>query len=156
MKNTKSVKIRAAKAADITVLAELSHRTVLTKYPDVIGQEVVQGYVDSGAVPSYYKERLEHVHVALLEGRIVGCYARKEDALDLMMVDVDFHRLGIGHALLAHAETQLFESFETIFLDSFSKNEQAVRFYKKHGWTEVTHFEDPDYGISMVKLKKER
>ncbi len=156
LKNTNSLEIRAAKAADIAVLTELSHRTVLTKYPSVIGLDMVQGYVQSGAVPAYYTERLEHVWVATIGERVVGCYGLKEDAVDLMMVDVDFHRKGIGQALLAHAEAQLFELFGTLFLDSFSENEQAVGFYKKHGWTEVTHFEDPDYGISMVKLKKER
>ncbi len=156
LKNTKSLEIRVAKAADIPVLTELSHRTVLAKYPDVIGLDMVQGYVASGAVPAYYRERLEHTRVALLEGRVVGCYAVKEDAIDLMMVDVDFHREGIGHALLDHAETRLFETYETLFLDSFSENEQAVSFYQKHGWSNVTQFKDPDYGISMVKLQKKR
>jgi ribosomal protein S18 acetylase RimI-like enzyme len=156
LKNTQTLEIRSAKSADVAVLTELSHRTVLAKYPSVIGLEMVQGYVASGAVPAYYTDRLEHVWVAVLGGRPVGCYGLKDDAVDLMMVDVDFHRRGIGQALLAHAEAQLFERLETIFLDSFRENEQAVTFYKKHGWTEVTHFEDPDHGIPMVKLKKER
>jgi GNAT superfamily N-acetyltransferase len=129
---------------------------VLSKYPSVIGAEMVQGYVDSGAVPTYYRERLAHIQVAVIQERIVGCYGLKGNAIDLMMVDVDFHRSGIGRALLFHAESRLFEQFEALSLESFSENEQAVAFYKKHGWTEVSRHIDPDYGIPMMKLAKKR
>lgn len=156
MNKTQSIHIRPALEGDIGILTELSHRTVLSKYPSVIGAEMVQGYVESGAVPAYYKDRLAHLQVALIEGRIVGCYGLKENTVDLMMVDLDFHRSGIGRALLSHAESRLFAEYENLSLDSFRQNEQAVAFYKKHGWTELTQFVDPDYGIPMVKLVKKR
>lgn len=148
--------IREASSQDVDTLTELSHRTVLTKYPSVIGSEMVQGYVASGAVPTYYAERVAHCRVGVLSGRIVGCCAVRDNSIDLMMVDVDHHGAGIGAALLKDAETRLFKSYDSLFLNSFRDNLQAVGFYMKHGWVEDSQFVDPDYGIAMTKLIKQR
>ncbi len=150
------IEIRQASLQDVDALTEMSHRTVLAKYPSVIGRDAVEGYVASGAVPTYYRERVDHCRVGWLGEAIVGCYGVRDNSVDLMMVDLDHHRSGIGASLLEDAEERLFSVFDSLFLNSFRDNLQAINFYKKHGWVEETQFDDPDYGIAMTKLIKAR
>jgi len=154
MLKQEKIEIRNATLDDVDALTELSHRTVLTKYPSVIGKEMVEGYVASGAVPQYYRDRVDHCRVAEFNGKPIGTYALKEDSLDLMMVALEHHRSGVGRQLLKEAETRLFARFSDIFLNSFRDNIQAVEFYKAHSWSVESEFVDPDYGIPMVKMTK--
>ncbi len=148
--------IRDASIADVDPLVELSHRTVLTKYPSVIGAEMVQGYVASGAVPTYYRAHIDQCRVAELGGAVVGCVAVQGPTVDLMMVDVDHHRGGIGAWLLRDAEARLFRDHSRLSLESFRDNLQAIRFYEKHGWVAESQFVDADYGIPMTRMIKDR
>jgi ribosomal protein S18 acetylase RimI-like enzyme len=152
--NQTKLKIRPATQQDVEPLVALSHRTILVKYPEVIGLEMVEGYVASGAVPQYYRDNNSQTRVAELDGQVVGACAVKENAIDLMMVTVEQHRVGIGSQLLRDAEARLFAVHDRLTLDSFRDNAQAVDFYKKHGWTVEKHFVDPDYKIAMVRLFK--
>lgn len=149
-----NLKLRAATAGDIEPLTTLSHRTILAKYPDVIGREAVEGYVASGAVPKYYTDRNAHCVVAAQGETPIGVYATKDNMVDLMMVDLAHHRSGVGSVLLADAEKRLFEIHAHLALDSFRDNKQANAFYTKHGWTLDHHFDDPVYGIPTIRFVK--
>ncbi|MEC9249688.1 MAG: GNAT family N-acetyltransferase, partial [Pseudomonadota bacterium] len=59
-------------------------------------------------------------------------------------------------ALLEHGERLLFDRFETIELESFRDNAQAVNFYRKHGWQAVSEYQMPEVGIPMVRMEKQR
>ncbi len=132
----------------------MSHKTILAKYADVIGKEKVEGYVASGAVPAYYRDRNEHCVVAEQNGSLLGVHAIKDNTLDLMMVDLPYHRSGVGSLLLADAEQRLFANHKKLSLDCFRDNNQAVQFYQKHGWTIDRHFDDLENDIPMVQLVK--
>lgn len=151
-----TIALRPATPNDVDALVALSHKTVLEKYPDVIGREAVEGYVASGAVPKYYRERNAHCIVAEMDGAPVGVAATKDNTVDLMMVTLDRHRSGIGALLLHAAEASLFARHKTLSLDCFRDNNQAVQFYKKHGWVIDSHFSDPEHGIAMVRLVKSK
>ena len=156
MKLTENLVIRWATLEDVTLLTDLSHMTILEKYPDVIGSDKVEGYVASGAVRKFYTERNEYCRVAELDGEVVGVSATRDNTIDLMMVAVAQHRGGIGSALLADAETHLFLDNEKLKLDSFRDNAQANTFYAKHGWKLDHYFDDIESGIPMVRLFKPR
>ncbi len=149
-----SIKLRPATLDDVAVLTAMSHQTILAKYPDVIGRDVVEGYVASGAVPAYYRDRNAYCIVAEINGEIVGVYATKDNAVDLMMVALAHHRTGIGSVLLKAAETQLFAKHSDLWLESFRDNEQANRFYTKHDWTRGDEYLDPAHGIAMIRFVK--
>ena len=154
MTNENTIKLRPATLNDVEPLAALSHKTVLEKYPSVIGKEKVEGYVASGAVPAYYRDRNQHCVVAEDNGVVIGVYATKDNTVDLMMVDLDYHRSGVGSLLLADAEKNLSEKYDKLSLESFRDNTQAVAFYKNHGWVIERHFDDQDYDIPMVQMVK--
>ena len=72
-----------------------------------------------------------------------------------MMVDVRLHRTGIGSLLLAHTESQLFgRGNKTIRLETFEGNHQAVNFYVKNGWIEMTRINHEEYGFVRVFFEK--
>jgi GNAT superfamily N-acetyltransferase len=148
--------IRPASLDDVEALTALSYKTIRVKYPEVIGAEAVEGYIASGAVPTYYRDRNAHMQVALIGDELVGACALMDDQIHLMMVTLDHHRSGIGAALLADGERRLFAEHAEIGLESFRDNLQAVNFYQKHGWSISEHFEMPDYGIAMVRMVKPR
>ena len=156
MNKTDRLIIRAATPADIEPMTALSYRTIRQKYPPIIGAETVEGYIASGAVPTYYTDRLASTRIAELGGRPVGAVAIKDNEIHLMMVDVDLHRTGIGEALLADGETRLFAEFDRIELESFRDNLQAVNFYRKHGWRDHSEYPMPDVGIPMLRMEKDR
>jgi GNAT superfamily N-acetyltransferase len=149
-----NTKLRAATLDDVEALTELSHHTILAKYPDVIGREAVEGFVASGAVPKYYTDNNAHCVVAVQSEVPVGVYATKDATVDLMMVTLAHHRTGVGTLLLAAAEKELFEKHPRLSLDSFRDNQQANNFYQKHGWALDHHFNDPVYGIPTVRFVK--
>lgn len=156
MTELNTLNIRPAIEADIDIMTALSYRTIRQKYPPVIGEKTVEGYIASGAVPAYYRDRLAFTRIAELDGKPVGAVAIKDNEIHLMMVDVDLHRSGIGEALLRDGEAQLFARFDRIELESFRDNLQAVNFYRKHGWVPIDEYPMPDAGIPIVRMEKRR
>jgi len=151
-----NISLRPAILDDVKSLADLSHKTVLVKYPDIIGKDTVEGYVASGAVTQYYTDRHDYCCVAMLDDEPVGVYGLRGNTVDLMMVTLEHHRSGIGALLLGAAEKELFANHARITLESFRDNLQAVNFYKKHGWSVDEEYDDPEYAIPMVRLYKDK
>lgn len=54
--------------------------------------------------------------------------------IDLMMVDPDHHRRGLGRLLLQDAEAALLDQYAHIRLESFADNAVANSFYEARGW----------------------
>ncbi|WP_339744864.1 GNAT family N-acetyltransferase [uncultured Maricaulis sp.] len=156
MKNNPNLHLRPARPDDVEPLTALSYKTIRAKYPDVIGADMVEGYIASGAVPHYYTERNAFTRVAVADGEVIGACALRDNSVDLMMVTLERHRSGVGAVLLADAESILFAEHALISLESFRDNHQAVDFYAKHGWALGEAFTDPDYGIAMVRMTKQR
>lgn len=156
MKSNQNLHLRPATLDDVETLTALSYKTIRVKYPDVIGADMVEGYIASGAVPHYYTERNAFTRVAVADGEVIGACALRDNAVDLMMVNLEHHRGGVGSILLSEAESILFADHPEITLNSFRDNRQAIDFYTKHGWTMSEAFTDPDYGIAMVRMTKSR
>lgn len=151
---TNNIELRPATLIDVNELAEMSHRTILKKYPSVIGREKVEGYVASGLVPQYYQANFANCVIAQHQSQIVGVCATKNNCVDLMMVTLDHHRAGIGSLLLRDAEERLLKAYENLSLECFRDNIQAFNFYIKHGWSVKRHFLDEENDIAMVELVK--
>lgn len=69
--------------------------------------------------------------VATLEGKIVGFVAASRESIAQLYIHVDYHRNGIGSMLLTWAKTQ---SRGTLWLHTFERNTNAIRFYEHHGF----------------------
>lgn len=147
--------IRAALPEDVGALIALSHRTIDACYRCFLSDENVESFLNSGFLESYPQDHLERCTVILCGGKIAGYSVSKDDLIDLMMIDVQHQRNGLGAKLLGHCELALFAQHEQIRLESFEENEQADRFYRNNGWTEARRFTD-EQGLRKIEFYKRR
>jgi GNAT superfamily N-acetyltransferase len=80
----------------------------------------------------------QEVWVAEEDGRVLGFAALDGDMLSFLYIHPDAHGQGIGSALLERAKERRPEGF-TFWV--FQQNEQARRFYERHGCA-VVRFTD--------------
>ena len=92
------------------------------------------------------------VTLAFLSSQLVGFVASSAESVSQLHVRVDFHRQGIGTALLALAKAR---SSGSLWLYTFARNRNACSFYESQGFTviergfeQVWQLEDVKYGWS--------
>ncbi len=142
--------IRPARADDLAALQALARRTIDTCYRSFLGDEAVDWFIGSGASDEHVRAALEKGGVHCLVdpegpedqedgegkagGALVGFSIVDGPTVDLMMVDPDHQRRGLGRRLLSHAQGLLLAEYRTIRLETFTSNTRAVAFYEACGW----------------------
>lgn len=124
---------RRAVAKDLHAMQTIARRTIDSSYRSFIDDERVDWFLNSQS-DDYLRKNLERAVVLTTDGAIGGFAVLKDGLIDLIMVDLELHGRGLGSALLAHCEEQLFRRHGTIRLESFEGNARANAFYRKHGW----------------------
>ncbi|MER7912712.1 GNAT family N-acetyltransferase [Streptomyces sp. NPDC096068] len=129
--------VRPATGKDLADLQALARRTIDTCYRGFLGDKAVDRFIGSGASDAHVKTHLEQgeVHCLTQNNRIVGFSVLDGPTVDLMMIDPDHHRRGLGRLLLRHAEETLLARYPTVRLETFPENTRAVAFYEACGWT---------------------
>lgn len=151
----RNLKIRKAQADDLPKMQDIARRTIDRSYRSFLGDEGVDWFINSGESDRELQKHIENCEVLLKENTIIAFNIYFEDLIHLMMVDVSFHRTGIGSGLLAHSESQLFvRGNSTIRLETFEGNNQAINFYKKNGWSLTKKQEDKEYGFVRAFFEK--
>ena len=148
------MQIRKATIADTETLVSLSRRTISKSYRTFLGDEGVDGFIDSGEIERFIDQSIDQTSVLVVEGKIIGYSVSEDNLISLMMIDADYHRRGYGSALLEHMEKALFVTHKELSLESFEMNHNANNFYRKHGWIEDRRFVNPDYNIDMIAFRK--
>ena len=147
--------VRKATSDDLQVMQAIARRTIDRCYRSFLGDEGVDWYIESGESDAEVEKHLDNCDVLVNEDTVVAFAIFFADLIHLMMVDVDFHRRGIGTQLLSHCEDQLFENGNTaIRLETFEGNAQALAFYRKNGWSESKRQEDKEHGFVRVYFEK--
>ncbi|MFI8513224.1 GNAT family N-acetyltransferase [Streptomyces sp. NPDC085460] len=140
--------VRPATLEDLGALQALARRTIDTCYRGFLGDEAVDWFLGSGASDAHVKTHLEQggAHCLVQDGRIVGLSILDGPTVDLMMIDPEHHRRGLGGFLLRHAEETLLPRYATVRLETFTSNTAAVSFYEACGWLrgEPLEGEGPD------------
>ena len=120
--------LRPATAADIEATAAVATRSYRAGFA---------GILDAAALdvrtPDFFAERfraaLKLLVVAERDGAIQGFSLMTNRHIDMLFVEPDSHRMGIGRALLAEAESRGATS-----LECFRANFAARTFYESQGW----------------------
>jgi ribosomal protein S18 acetylase RimI-like enzyme len=149
-----TIQLRRGTNTDLDALAALSRRNIIEIYTSFLGKAAVDSYLQCGAVEHYLAENLVHSTVLVEDGTIVGYAVSKQNLIDLMMIDLPYQRSGLGTALLRHMEDVLFQTHQSIRLESFKENSAANSFYRKNGWVEIRQFLDEDSGVEKVEFHK--
>jgi ribosomal protein S18 acetylase RimI-like enzyme len=149
-----NITIRQATKADVEPLAEISNRTIRADYAPFLTASAVDQYIASGAVNNYLQQNIDQCAVILTDDQLVGCSIAIENRIDLLLIDHDFHRRGLGSRLLAHCEESLFKHHDRLTLESFEPNHKANNFYRKHGWGETSRYFDETSGVDKLVFHK--
>lgn len=146
----KSLSIRYARLNDVEVLTTIRHKAILTLAAEKMGTDQASDWANSATpnriccaikdhlvfVAEIAKEPVGWVEVA--SNRIEGLYVRPEQA----------HQ-GVGSALLAHVEAQIWSAnYQSVVLDASWNAEQ---FYLNRGYQPLAE-RSPETGRPMVKL----
>lgn len=147
--------IRPAAESDLPAMQALARKTISRSYRKFLGDENVDGFINSGSSDNEIERHLHHCVVLLQDEQIVGFIIFFDNIIHLMMVDADLHRQGLGSLLLSHAEEKLFNLGNSIIrLETFEDNRQAMNFYRKYGWKVTKKEKDKDSGICRVFFEK--
>ncbi len=149
------VRFRKAVDGDLQGMQGIATHTIDMNYRSFFDDEAVDWFI-SGPSDEYLRENVGGATVVLADGSIVGFAVCKGDLIDLLIINHESHRRGLGSALLAHCEAQLFRRYDSITLQSFEGNSKANGFYRKHGWVRTGAVPDTMSGARKWILEKKR
>lgn len=150
-----SIHIRKANHEDLRVIQEIARGTIDKSYRSFLGDELVDWFLSSGESDKELEHQLVNCDVLTVDTSIAAFTIYFDDLIHLMMVDAFLHRNGLGSELLAHTETQLFNSANTVIrVETFEGNQQAINFFQKNNWFIVRKEEDKENGFIRVFFEK--
>lgn len=145
---------KRAKASNINNILAIARRTVDQSYRYFLGNETVDRYLSNDSLDNYLKNNIEHTWTLSLDNAIVGFTICVENIIDYMIIDVDFHRQGLGTLLLQHCESMLFENHDVIALESYEKNTKASDFYIANNWIATSKYKDQKSNATKIIFRK--
>lgn len=149
------MKIRQANSSDTSSLKELSKHAITACYTGFMGEEMVNGYLSSGASDDEVDKHISNTFVVVDDSEvIIGYVVVIDDLIHIMMVSPEQQRTGIGARLLSFAETKIHNGNLKPTLETFEANTQAMNFYLKNGWSIARKESDPDFGFVRVFFDK--
>lgn len=122
--------IRSYREEDFDAVSTLWFNAMLVAIPELMKR---MGYTLKGSL-DYFRNGIlaeNQLWVYELEGKPVAFLALKDDFIDRLYVSPEFHRRGIGQALLDYART-LCPHHLWLFTDQ--ANTMARNFYEKNGF----------------------
>ncbi|KPA20058.1 putative acetyltransferase [Shimia sp. SK013] len=147
--------LRPARPDDVDQLCTLAQEVIRVRYTPFLGQEMVDGYINSGDANGEITRNLTHLVVAEVEDVILGFVVCFDDLVHLLMTRLDQQRDGVGSHLLAHAEDAIAaRGYRSARLETFTANSQARQFYDKAGWQEIRFGDVEGLGVPLVYLEK--
>jgi ribosomal protein S18 acetylase RimI-like enzyme len=149
------VQFRKAAAGDLETMQGIATHTIDTSYRSFVDDEAVDWFI-SGPSDDYLRQNIDDATVVVADGRLVGFAVCKGDLIDLLLINHESHHRGLGSALLAHCESELFRRYESITLQSLEGNGRANAFYRKHGWVRIGAAPDTMSGGRKWILEKKR
>ena len=115
-----------ATQADYLTLIDLWERSVRATHDFLPETEIAQ--LKPLILNEYFAQVL--LHVVVRDNQILGFLGSSEDNIEMLFIDPDFRRTGVGSSLLDFAVKQL----GIYKVDVNEQNTQAVNFYKKSGF----------------------
>lgn len=150
-----NVQFRQAVEGDLESMQGIATHTIDMNYRSFFDDESVDWFI-SGPSDEYLRENVDAATVATVDGSVVGFAVCKGNLVDLLIIDHESHGRGLGSALLAHCESELFRRYESITLQSFEGNSKANAFYRKRGWERTGALPDSMSGARKWILEKKR
>lgn len=149
------VQFRQAVEGDLESMQGIATHTIDMNYRSFFDDEAVDWFI-SGPSDEYLRENVHGATVMMADGSVAGFAVCKGDLIDLLIINHESHGRGLGSALLAHCESELFRRYESITLHSFEGNSKANGFYRRRGWVRTGAVPDTISGARKWILEKKR
>lgn len=154
---TTPILIRPAESADADAILRILGETYEATWKPELTVEAIARFESSAHTAAYVRERLPFFQLACIDGEVVGLLDWRDDFIDALHVSPRRQRLGIGAALLHHAEAAIAAAGHThVRLETDTFNRQARAFYGKQGYAEVDFYPDEEWhsGFTTVLMSK--
>ena len=150
---TTSRQIRKAKRSEIEEIVQLANKTFNASYRSFLGDYNVDWYINNSELKKDLIIHFDELHVLTLDKKIVGYIIYFDNFIHIMMIDNTEHNAGLGSFLLNTVEARIFESHDSIKLQSFVGNKVATNFYLKNGWIKGK-VNNANKDVAMVYFEK--
>lgn len=148
--------IRKAGKTDLVAMQNLARNTIDTCYRSFLGDEGVDGYINSGESDSEVERQLPHCFLIESDQKIQGYCAFENDFIHILMVSPESQRSGLGSTLLRFVENEMASlGHQQYRLETFQNNSQAIQFYSKNNWSIDKEEIDEQFGFVRVYLSKQ-
>jgi ribosomal protein S18 acetylase RimI-like enzyme len=134
------VGLRAATADDVESIAALWHAGWADGHQGHVPEALAQ-HRQLADFRRLVRARVQHTHVATLDGRAVGFVTVIDDELEQIYVAGSARGRGVADALLRRAEEAIAAAFDRAWLAVAPGNARARRFYARHGWRDGGGFD---------------
>lgn len=127
-------KICKATEKDKDQVVELGRKIVDVYERTHLGDEIVNGYLESGACDNDFINMFDDITVMKIDEKIIGLISCSENCIQGFLVDIPYWGTGAAQFLLNYAITNIFKQYDTITLECFENSPRANAFYKKMGF----------------------
>ncbi|MFQ3646444.1 MAG: GNAT family N-acetyltransferase [Anaerolineae bacterium] len=150
---------RPAVLEDVQAIREVGIATWWATYTGLLEPQAIAAVLRRGWREEVIRGQINHdayrVLVAVLEGDVVGVlFARVSQAemptiIERLYVRPDAQRRRVGYGLWRALVDQLPASVQTIELDVLAENVQAISFYQRIGFEEISRLVETIAGVPM-------
>ncbi len=144
--------IKKATEKEKTALIALGCKIVDVYERTHLGDDVADGYLDSGACDRDLASLYGNASVILDGETLLGFIFIHENEIQGLAVDVPYWGKGIAQLLVAYAEGQISQQHSEVVLECFESSPRANRFYLKMGFT-ASGLVDGDGGRRILYKK---
>ena len=127
--------VRAAEAGDIAVLADIAQRSYRAAFRTILEEEVLASR-DAAFFAARFSAVWQHMLVVCSAETPTGFLLMTNGHIDMLFMDPEVSGKGGGALLLQEAEKRGAKS-----LECFRDNQEARRFYERHGWRVAREYE---------------
>ncbi|WP_354687556.1 GNAT family N-acetyltransferase [Cupriavidus necator] len=154
---TGKLEIRPAFPADAQAVEDLLIDTYLGTWKPQLTAAAAAAFEGQGKTRSYVEARLQAFRVACIDGMPAAMVDWEGNFIWALHVGRAWQRMGLGGALLAHAEAEITRAgHREVRLETDTFNVQSRAFYRRQGYVEIDTYPDEswDSGFTTVLLSK--
>lgn len=151
------IQIRRAGPSDTPAVATILTDTYLATWKPQLTADAIARFEQEDKIAAYVRSRLAEFHLACVAGTVAGMVDWENDFVWALHVSPRWQSLGLGSALLAHAEAAMaVAGHAQARLETDTFNEASRAFYRRHGYAEVGFYPDESWhsGFTTVLLSK--
>ncbi|MCO4888995.1 GNAT family N-acetyltransferase [Cupriavidus sp. WGtm5] len=149
--------IRPALPSDAQAVEAILIDTHLGTWKPQLTPAAAAAFELQGKTRSYVEARLQEFRVACVDGVPAAMVDWEHNFIWALHVGRAWQRMGLGAALLAHAEAEMARAGQReARLETDTFNQQSRAFYRRQGYAEIDFYPDEswDSGFTTVLLSK--